>query len=399
MMEVQSGGSRLASRRLLVAIWVMAAIVGIALFEWDMTPASGRHNAGGQGAGPGPARYLVVREWRRNTDYQFVPSAARKRYPDGGLQESYRLATDKEGFIEPARRHTQPDLSVVFLGGSTTECMYVAPENRFAHLAATKLEQSLGLKVNGLNAALSGNNSMHSLLLLLGKVVPLRPDFVVLMHGVNDIAALTSNGTYWIKEGSLRLIEQEKISVGDAGKVLVKALIPYTTEQLQRGAKAARGLFRVRPAQAQPSAPASTGAPGRRAEMRRDFESSLRSFVRVATAWGITPVLMTQVYVEPTAATERSDAFVDREQLAGGAPQPGNQPNLLDDFNAITREVARTEAVPLIDLARARTWRFGDVYDGMHFTDAGSKQVAEIVAAALEEQIARQRKVGAARTP
>ena len=219
-------GSKSGSRKLLGAIWVLAAIGGIALFEWDMTPSSGRHKAGGQSAGPGPARYLVLREWRRNTDYQFVPSAERKRYPDGGLQETYQLATDKDGFVEPARRHAQPDLSLIFLGGSTTECMYVTPDNRFPHLTATKLEQALGLKVNGINAAISGNNSMHSLLLLLGKVVPLRPDFVILMHGINDIGTLRSNGTYWIKDGSLRLFEEEKTSVGDAGKMLVRTSSP-----------------------------------------------------------------------------------------------------------------------------------------------------------------------------
>jgi lysophospholipase L1-like esterase len=395
-MDVQSGGSKLGSRKVLVASWVLAAIGGLALFEWDMTPGTGRYKAGGQSAGPGPARYLVMREWRRNTDYQFVPSAGRKRHHEGGLQETYRLDTDKDGFIEPARRHAQPDLSVVFLGGSTTECMYVAPHNRFPHLTATKLEQALGLKVNGINAALSGNNSMHSLLLLLGKVVPLRPDFVVLMHGINDIGTLSSNGTYWIKDGALRLVAEEKISAGDAGKVLVRSLIPYTSEQLQHGVKAVRELLRTRPAQA----PASAGT-SNRTEMARDFESSLRSFVRVATAWGITPVLMTQVYVEPTSETERSGAFVDREQLAGGAPRAGDQPSLLDDFNAVTREVARSEAVPLVDLARARAWRFGDVYDGVHFTDQGSKQVAEIVAAALAEQVGlRKKSSGAAtRTP
>ena len=390
-------GSKSGSRKLLGATWVLAAIGGIALFEWDMTPSSGRHKAGGQSAGPGPARYLVLREWRRNTDYQFVPSAERKRHPDGGLQETYQLATDKDGFIEPARRHAQPDLSVVFLGGSTTECMYVTPDNRFPHLTAIKLEQTLGLKVNGINAALSGNNSMHSLLLLLGKVVPLRPNFVVLMHGINDIGTLTSNGTYWIKDGALRLLEEEKTSVGDAGKMLVRTLIPYTAEQLQHGTKAVRALVRIRPARVQ--APQSAGASDRRAEMARDFESSLRSFVRVATAWGITPVLMTQVYVEPPSEAERSGAFANREQLAGGSPQPGGQPNLLDDFNAITREVARSEVTPLVDLARARTWRYGDVYDGVHFTDEGSKRVAEIVAAALKEQIDMRGKVGSARTP
>jgi lysophospholipase L1-like esterase len=397
-MEAQSGRSKMNSRKTLVAIWVLAAIAGVALFEWDMTPRSGRHKAGGLSAGPGPVRYLVMREWRRNTDYQFSPSPERKRHADGGLHEIYQLATDKDGFIEPARRHQQPDLSIVFLGGSTTECMYVAPDNRFPHLAARKLEQALGLKVNGINAALSGNNSMHSLLLLLGKVVPLRPDFVVLMHGINDIGALTTERTYWSTSGSLRLFEEERISVGDAGKVLVRSVIPYTMEQLQRGTKALRELFHVRRAQAQTTKPAE--APDRRAEMGRDFESSLRSFVRVATAWGITPVLMTQVYVEPTSATERSGAFVNREQLAGAGLRPDEHPTLLDYFNAITREVARSESIPLIDLARARSWRFGDVYDAVHFTDEGSKQVAEIVAAALKEQIGLKKSPGGgARTP
>jgi hypothetical protein len=184
--------------------------------------------------------------------------------------------------------------------------------------------------------------------------------------------------------------------VGDAGKVLVKSLIPYTTEQLQRAAKAARELVRIGPARAQTPAPA--GGPDRRPEIGRDFESSLRSFVRVASAWGVTPVLMTQVFVEPSSVAERSGAFVNREQLGGAGPRPGSQPSLLDDFNAITREVARSEAVPLIDLARARDWRFGDVYDAVHFTDEGSKKVAEIVAAALERQIEK-RKADSARTP
>jgi lysophospholipase L1-like esterase len=383
----------------MLAVWLLALVGGIAIFEWDAKPAAGRHAAGSSGSGPGPARYLVMREWKRNTDYQFTPVPARKRYPEGGLQESYALATDAEGFIEPARRHAQPDLSIVFLGGSTTECIYVAPQNRFPHLTAVLLEQALGLKVNGINSALSGNNSMHSLLLLLGKVIPQRPDFVVLMHGVNDIGALSSAGTYWIKGGSLRLYEEERVSVGDAGRTLVRALIPYTTQSLQSGANRFRELIGVRKAAAQ-----QTPKPGerdRRAEMGRDFASSLRSFVRVASAWHITPVLMTQIYVEPGSTAERSGAFVNQEQLTSAGLEPGNFPNLLDYFNAITREVARSEGAVLIDLARARAWTFGDVYDDVHFTDRGSRLVAETVAAALKDEIAARRRGtgGPGRTP
>ena len=80
-MEAQSGRSKMGSRKILVAIWVLAAIAGVALFEWDMTPRSGRYKAGGLSAGPGPVRYLVMREWRRNTDYQFSPSRGAKAPP------------------------------------------------------------------------------------------------------------------------------------------------------------------------------------------------------------------------------------------------------------------------------------------------------------------------------
>ncbi len=66
-----------------------------------------------------------------------------------------------------------------------------------------------------------------------------------------------------------------------------------------------------------------------------------------------------------------------------------------DHFNAIVREVARSEGAVLIDLAGARNWAFGDVYDAVHFTDRGSQQVAEIIAAALKDQVAAKAKASA----
>src|SRR5262249_50764648 len=201
----------------LVALWALSLLAGLLLLEWVLAPGGKRHRASALSAGPASARYLVMREWKRNTDYQFTPPAERKKYLDHGpAAEGYALATDAEGFVEPARRHQQPDVSIVFFGGSTTECAFVQPEDRFPYLAARKLEDSLSGKVNGLNAGLSGNNSMHALLLLLGKAIPLRPDFAVLMEGINDIGALSTYHSYWIKQGSLRLLEEEKVSVGES---------------------------------------------------------------------------------------------------------------------------------------------------------------------------------------
>ena len=59
-----------------------------------------------------------------------------------------------------------------------------------------------------------------------------------------------------------------------------------------------------------------------------------------------------------------------------------------DYFNAIIRDVARSEKIMLIDLARAADWKFGDVHDSIHYTDQGSRKVADIVAAAFRAELA-----------
>lgn len=371
-------------------VWAVSLIAALALCEWLLAPGTGRHRMDGFGTGPGPARGLVMREWKPNTDFRFVPVPERKLYPQAGLREIYEIATDEEGFVKPSRVHARPDVSVVFLGGSTTECMFVAPENRFPYVVARKLEGELGLKINGINSGLSGNNSMHSMLLLLGKVLPLRPDFVVVMHNANDLGILSRKEGYWLGgRDSRRIVRSEQVSASEAGGLFLRAVIPYTTQTLLRGWSTLRGMLGIGPARAQHAG--ADSAPDRAVAMARDFESSLRSLVRVVAAWGITPVLMTQVLVRSQSDKESKHNFLTREDLTGVVHRPQDFATTHDHFNAIIRLVAHTEGAVLIDLATARQWVFGDVYDGLHFTDQGSRLVADIVATALKDEIVRKR--------
>ncbi len=107
------------------------------------------------------------------------------------------LRVDRQGFIMPSKVHDHPDLTIAFLGGSTTECTYVDEDNRFPYLAGRLIEQQTGLKVNSYNAGRSGNNTLHCLNILLNKVVNLKPDIVVLMENINDLAILMYEKTYW----------------------------------------------------------------------------------------------------------------------------------------------------------------------------------------------------------
>ena len=116
---------------------------------------------------------------------------------DGLVQKPFVLRVDRQGFIMPSKIHDHPDLTIAFLGGSTTECTYVDEDNRFPYLAGRLLERQTHLKVNSYNAGRSGNNTLHCLNVLLNKVVNLKPDIVVLMENINDLAILMYEKTYW----------------------------------------------------------------------------------------------------------------------------------------------------------------------------------------------------------
>ena len=107
-------------------------------------------------------RYLVIREWLKNNKYEFKPPNIRNHFPNENILPLYTIDTDGNGFIKPSTIHENPDVTIVFLGGSTTESMFVKPENRFPYRVGRILEKNLGVKINSLNAGKSGNNSMHS---------------------------------------------------------------------------------------------------------------------------------------------------------------------------------------------------------------------------------------------
>ena len=267
--------------------------------------------------------------------------------------------------------------------------MFVQPQNRFPHLAARLLEKRLGAKINGLNAGRSGNNTMHSLLLMFAKVLPRKPDVVVLMHAANDLGVLSKAGGYWEIDDGRRLVENESYSVPRAIRTAIYATIPNTSSALRRGWRRLRQMFSGSQANA-------AGAPGNTVPVplpdvagADDFASALTSFVEVAKAWGITPVLMTQFHVTPGSNKERKDDFLVREQLGGAVGSRKRFKNAHSAYNDIVRQVANRTGAQLIDLAAIRRWVYGDVYDGLHLTDSGSRIAAELVAEGLEETIRR----------
>ncbi len=372
----------------LIAILLVLLVAGAAVTEWLLAPSGARDQLIGSESDMRPARFLALREWQPNSRYLFGPPETRVVNSVDRVPEVYVLETDGRGFIEPSVVHDDPDSEIVFVGGSTTECLYVLPENRFPYLAARLLEKRHGLRINGVNAGKSGNNAMLSLLATIGKVLERRPDFVVLMHATNDIGVLNSFGSYWNRSSNFALVDRRKRTIENVVRDLRDMSVPYSYRGLRRALdRLGEADLLSRPAVAA-ELPATKD--GKRRRMGADFESALRSFVAVVRAWHSQPVLMTQVRVSNRAAAQGDleGGYLSKKALAAGHFTPESFADTHAYFNAIIRHVAISEEVPLIDLAAARDWSDDDLYDGLHFNDPGARRAAEVVAEALGPLVA-----------
>ncbi|HEX2123798.1 MAG TPA: GDSL-type esterase/lipase family protein, partial [Thermoanaerobaculia bacterium] len=267
---------------------------------------------------------------------------------------------------------------VAFLGGSTTECMFVDERMRFPARASFLLE-TRGIRINALNAGVSGNDAHDAVNNLLNYVVQDEPHVAVLMEASNDIGNLRVVGGYQFSMGrapSLAMLGRlvfTKLSAYSS----IAALMRHTMYLRRNKQDVERHARRTERQAAQ--LPAQPGGP----LPVEKFRQRLRTFVAVSRAFGITPVLMTQ----PSHPT--------RNELTPSWYDPAAQAL----FNQAIREVAAEQKAELIDLvafvnARPRSPQ-PLFYDGIHVTDYGADVYAQHIADRLQEIVATRRQTAA----
>ncbi len=296
---------------------------------------------------------------------------------DGVEEKAYRYRTDSNGFIEPSHPHEHPELTLAFLGGSTTECAVVEEESRFPHRAGVLLGQRLGLRVNSLNAGYMANNTAHAINILYNKVLPQRPDVALLMENVNDLNIMLFAGGYWRGGGSRSLIATE-----DDGRNRWRSVTDLLRVSLFPALAQRVGRLLPAPRQDDFSERRKRRLPSLDRVDRDGFARNLSTFVAICRAQGILPVLMTQasrLADPPDEVTRQNMERFEKDWGIGYATYR----DLHDSFNGVIRDVARKESVALVDLAAAIRRDRTCLYDLVHLNTTGSERVAETVAAAL----------------
>ncbi len=330
----------------------------------------------------GVKRSIRLREHQPDQDMYLIPDSDNMKKADSLEQKQYRFRTDNNGFVRPSDIHVKPELTIVFLGGSTTECMYVDEELRFPYYTGKLLEKESGLKVNSYNSGVSGNNSMHSNDILLNKVIPLHPDYAILHHNINDITILLIQGGYWNDHFNRSLIYKtllQKDSTKDFSiHSKLKAVKDLICPNLYRAIQSFWGNKKLADRDEWEE------FRGKKITINKkfilsEFRKSLNTFINICRVHEIVPILMTQASRLKKEPDQNIAEIVFHLKRDFGIEYDQFR-EIHCDMNETIRRVALDNKVTLVDLEKEIPKEKSHIYDVAHYNNEGSKAVAEIVA-------------------
>ncbi len=272
-------------------------------------------------------------------------------------------------------------LTMVAVGGSTTESFYISEGKTWVDLLGKRLEGNFPhLWIN--NAGLDGQSTFGHLQLLKDYIIKLRPQYVLLLVGLNDMGRDDLNIYDQSQEG-LDIIRKKNTffhRIAEHSEVLNLLInLSRYLEGYNRGLvhreislQDFEKMDRVAPDLA-----------ARLKQMQRDrylkpYEARLTRLIRTCLDHEITPILITQPVLYGAGLDEPTG--VNLATLKFDSVNAKLQWEILELYNDVTRMVGKQERVPVIDLARKMPKNSTYYYDFFHFTNEGSAKVAEIIA-------------------
>ena len=264
---------------------------------------------------------------------------------------------------------------IVALGGSTTFGYAVADGEDWP----SQLGRRLGDRYDVVNGGRPGATTFRDFAYLRDHLLKLEPDVVVLYEGFNDMwRAVRRHAGDQPDYG----IVDEGLPASDAPLDQGEpAQWPWRISFLAyRGARWLSARLDVwKPSWPEP--PVGGGPFVFNPAVVSIYERNLKAMVRLCRSRGVQPVLATFAACDdpslPPAEQQRRLRYVTREipQLDATTGQQA-----MELYRDVTRRVAREEGAPLVDLARRMTKDLSAFTDTIHFTPAGERRLAELLA-------------------
>ena len=274
-------------------------------------------------------------------------------------------------------------LTIVTIGGSTTECLFLSDGHTWTDVMARRLQRSFpDIWVN--NAGLDGQSTYGHLVLLREHVDALRPRVAVFLIGVNDIG-LDAGNTF---DASLTPVPSRlRAAAAFLADHVELAAFAQNLVRIARARNAGFGhtvQLDLKTIQHLEHNGATTAATIRKfSGALPAFASRVAAIIDECRRHGIEPVLVTQPALYGDGIDPATGVDLSTVQTSGAA-NGRLWWKVLERYNDVTRRTAKERGVFLIDVARELPKDSRIFYDFMHFSNDGAVRLGDILAMHLE---------------
>jgi len=273
-------------------------------------------------------------------------------------------------------------LTIITVGGSTTECSFITDGKTWPDLLRDRLRKNFShVWLN--NAGFDGHSTFGHIVLMEDYIIKIKPKVALFLIGTNDF-------------GIDDTTEYDNINIGRISftsfKMMIKSLSAHS-EFLSLGLNFYRLILARMGGLGTADVPINFNTSGRitlteaysekikrihKDKYLRGYESRLIKLVHISKQNGIKPVLITQPMlwgdvVDSLTNINLATIKLDTDMNGKLAWE------LLELYNDITRRVGREEGILVIDLAKKMPKNLLYFYDDVHYTNQGARKVAEII--------------------
>lgn len=274
-------------------------------------------------------------------------------------------------------------LSIITVGGSTTECFLLADDKTWSF----DLEQRLKPKFKNIwinNAGLDGHSTFGHQILLDDYLTKIKPKIVLFLVGINDV------GREDLKDHDKNNLIATPLTWRDSlarKSELFNLILTYKRAKAaeQKGSVHTNVRFHLSKSLTISDEQIKTEL-DKQSELVKSYKARLLRLIESSRQAGIEPILLTQPSlvgkgIDPLTGINLETIFLDDElsRKLHGETNGKLYWLTMELYNQQTRDVGAEAGVKVIDLANLMPRNSLYYYDYIHYTNEGAAKISEIL--------------------
>lgn len=269
-------------------------------------------------------------------------------------------------------------LSIITIGGSTTECFYLSDNKTWSHILGQKLKLNFdNVWLN--NAGLGGHSTFGHLIMFQDHIIKLKPKIVLFYIGLNDVGRedLEQDAKKSLNDdiGSFREFLFKKSEIANLCINLVRTL-NARKRNLIPGLNLETDFTKFDILDLADEYIEKVKFTHRK--YLDSYKERVLKLVELSKTNGIIPILITQAVFWGKGVDPLTNINLETIKL-GENNNSRLQWELLELYNDVTREVGKITNTLVIDVANKLPKSSLYFYDYCHNTNQGAEKVAEII--------------------